>query len=186
VIQRVDQGQVVIGDQPRRRRQLLPGQSGPSRAAPQLVLAVQAMIGEDRVDPVLRRGPQPHQHHPVAQQPPQLPHLARGDPRLGQQIGTQQLRQGTASTRSSFSRADAIALHRDGCARCGASSQSSSSSSSHHPYAASKATGVPAGSSSSSPTSSGEPFGTLRLNRSLPSGSSTATRDRLRCTSIPA
>jgi hypothetical protein len=42
---------VVIDDQPRHQRQLLLSQPGPSRAAPQLVLAVQAMVGERGVDP---------------------------------------------------------------------------------------------------------------------------------------
>ena len=43
--------QVVIDDQPRHQRQLLLSQPGPSRAAPQLVLAVQAIAGERGGDP---------------------------------------------------------------------------------------------------------------------------------------
>jgi hypothetical protein len=51
------------------------------------------VIGQDRVDPGTQQRPQPHQLHPVPQHRPQLPHRRRGDPRLRQQVGTQQLRQ---------------------------------------------------------------------------------------------
>jgi len=45
------------------------------------------------VDPVLQQRPQPDQLRPVPQQRPQLPDGGRRDPRLGQQVGAQQLRQ---------------------------------------------------------------------------------------------
>jgi len=44
------------------------------------------------VDPVLQQRPQPDQLRPVPQQRPQLPDGGRRDPRLGQQVGAQQLR----------------------------------------------------------------------------------------------
>ena len=78
------------------------------------------VVGDDGVDPVAQQGPQPHQRHPVAQQRPQLAHRRRGDPRLRQQVRPQQLGEIAASALSFFSRAEAIALHRDGCTRCGA------------------------------------------------------------------
>jgi SAM-dependent methyltransferase len=51
------------------------------------------VVGGDRVDPVAQPGAQPDQGNPMPQQRPQLPHLGRRDPRLGQQVRAQQLRQ---------------------------------------------------------------------------------------------
>jgi hypothetical protein len=78
-----------------------------------------AVIGQDRVDPVAQQRAQPHQLRPVPQQRPQLAHLRRGDPRLRQQVGAQQLRQGGGIQRVFFSRAEAIALHCSGWTMCG-------------------------------------------------------------------
>ena len=77
------------------------------------------MVGGDRVDPVALLGADPDQAGPVPQQRPELAHLRRGYPRLGQQVRAQQLRQNGRITLSLFSRAEAIALHRSGCTMCG-------------------------------------------------------------------
>jgi hypothetical protein len=91
--QGVDQGQVIVDHPAGRRRQVQAGQPGPARAAPVPGRAVMAVIGGDGVDPVAQQGTKPHQLDAVAQQCPQRPHLWRGDPRFGQQISAQQLRQ---------------------------------------------------------------------------------------------
>jgi hypothetical protein len=70
------------------------------------------------VDPVPQAGAQPDQPDPVPQQRADVPHLRRGDPRLRQQVGPQQLRQDRGIDLVFFSRAAAIALHRNGCTRC--------------------------------------------------------------------
>jgi hypothetical protein len=81
-----------------------------------------------------------------------------------------------ASTRSSFNRAAAIALHWDGCAKCGPSPCSlSNSNNQDQPNAASNPTGVPAGRPLSSFDNSNKSLRTLRLNRWVPSDSTTAT-----------
>jgi hypothetical protein len=54
----------------------------------------------------------------VAQEIAQLAQFARGDVGLRQQAGAQQLGRVLASTASFFTRAEAIALVRNGCARC--------------------------------------------------------------------
>jgi hypothetical protein len=51
------------------------------------------VAGGDRVDPVAQLGPEADQADPVPQQRAELPHLRRRDPRFGQQVGAQQLRQ---------------------------------------------------------------------------------------------
>jgi len=51
------------------------------------------VVGGDRVDPVTLLGAEPDQAGPVPQQPAQLTHVRRGDPRLRQQVRAQQLRQ---------------------------------------------------------------------------------------------
>ena len=78
------------------------------------------MVGGDRVDPVAQLGAEADQADPVPQQRAELADLRRRDPRLGQQVRPQQLRQDRgAGPWSFFSRAEAIALHRSGCTRCG-------------------------------------------------------------------
>jgi hypothetical protein len=87
---------------------------------------------------------------------------------------------------SFFSRAEAIALHRDGWTKCGVNPSSSSSSTSHPvPNAASNAVGVPAGSPPIRLRIGSTPLGTLRLVSTSPDELTTATWERLRCTSIP-
>jgi len=155
-------------------------QPGPVTAGP-----VIPMAGGHRVDPVAQLGAEPGQTGPVAQQRAELPHRRRGDPRLGQQVRAQQLRQ-DRRVHLVFSRAEAIALHRSGCTMCGPDPQSSRSSISQpQPQAASNATGVPAGRSPISLSIGSEPFTTFRLSWTFPSSATTATWDRLRCTSIP-
>jgi len=51
------------------------------------------VVGGDRVDPVALLGAEPDQADPVPQQCPELPDLRGRDPRLGQQVRPQQLRQ---------------------------------------------------------------------------------------------
>ncbi len=51
-----------------------------------------AELGQHAVDLVLATGPQAHELDPVARQLPELPHLVRGDPRLGQPPHPQQVR----------------------------------------------------------------------------------------------
>ena len=51
------------------------------------------MIGGHRVDPVAQAGAEADQADPVPQQRAELADLRRGDPRFGQQVGAQQLRQ---------------------------------------------------------------------------------------------
>jgi hypothetical protein len=88
---------------------------------------------------------------------------------------------------SFFSRAEAIALHRSGCTRCASKPQSSSSSASQlQPNAASNATGVPEGRSPISRRNSVDPLTTFLFSTTVPSSVTTATWERLRCTSIPA
>jgi hypothetical protein len=53
------------------------------------------------------------------------------------------------------------------------------------PYAASNATGVPAGRSPISRSIGSEPLTTFLLSSTVPSSVTTATWERLRCTSIP-
>jgi hypothetical protein len=71
------------------------GLGQPAAAGPGPVAAgpVVSVIGGHRMDPVLQLGAEPDQADPVPQQRAQLAHLRRGDPRLGQQAGPQQLRQ---------------------------------------------------------------------------------------------
>jgi hypothetical protein len=86
-----------------------------------------------------------------------------------------------ASTLSFFSRAEAIALHRSGCTRCGANPQTSSSSTSHpQPNPASNAAGVPGGSPPITLRIVSAPFGTFRFVSTWPSPSMTVIWERLR------
>ena len=118
--QAADDRQAAGDDLPRHRRQVQPGQPAAARAGPVAGGPVIAMAGGDRVDPVALPGTDPDQAGPVPQQRPELAHPRRGYPRLGQQAGAQQLRQDRgAGPLSFFSRAEAIALHRSGCTRCG-------------------------------------------------------------------
>ncbi len=93
LLQGVDQRQGVLDDLAGDRGQLQRGQPGPARAAPAAARPAVTVVGQDRVDPVAQQRPQPHQLRPVPQQRPQLAHRRRGDPRLRQQVGAQQLRQ---------------------------------------------------------------------------------------------
>jgi hypothetical protein len=65
-----------------------------SRAGQVAAGPVEAEIGHHRVDPVTLLGAEPDQAGAVPQQRVELAHLCRGDPRLGQQVRPQQLRQG--------------------------------------------------------------------------------------------
>ena len=74
-------------------RQVQLGQPAAARAGPVAGGPVVAVVGGDRVDPVAQLGAEPDQADPVPQQRAELAHLRRGDPRLGQQVRAQQLRQ---------------------------------------------------------------------------------------------
>ena len=74
-------GQVQLGQ---------PAAAGPGPVAGGPVIAV---VGGDRVDPVAQLGAEPDQADPVPQQRAELADLRRRDPRLGQQVRAQQLRQ---------------------------------------------------------------------------------------------
>jgi hypothetical protein len=92
-LQGVDERQGV-GDHLRRDGgQVQGGEPGPARPAPAARRPAVAMVGQDRVDPVAQQRPQPHHLRPVPQQRAELAHLRRRDPRLGQQVSAQQLRQ---------------------------------------------------------------------------------------------
>ena len=69
------------------------GQPAAARPGPVAGGPVIAVVGGDRVDPVAQLGAEPDQAGPVPQQRPELAHLRRRDPRLGQQVRAQQLRQ---------------------------------------------------------------------------------------------
>ena len=92
-LQRVDHGQVVLDHLPRHRRERQRGEPAPAGPAPAPGRPVLTVISQDRADPVPQQRPQPHQLRPVPQQRPQLPHRRRRDPRLRQQVRTQQLRE---------------------------------------------------------------------------------------------
>jgi hypothetical protein len=92
--QGIDQRQVILDHLAGSGRQVQAGQPGAAGAARLPGRAVIAVVGGDGVDPVAHQGAQPHQLDAVAQQCAQRPHLRRGDPRLGEQVGAQELRQG--------------------------------------------------------------------------------------------
>jgi hypothetical protein len=85
--------QAVADDLPRGRGQVQPGQ--PAAARPGRVAGgpVIAVVRGDRLDPVTLPGAEADQAGPVPQQRAKLAHLRRGDPRLGEQVRAQQLRQ---------------------------------------------------------------------------------------------
>jgi len=86
-LQRVDHGQVVVDHLAGGGGQLQSGELGPAGAAPAPGRPVMAVVGQTAWIRFRCRGPQPHQLNPVPQQRPQLPHLSRRDPRLGEQVG---------------------------------------------------------------------------------------------------
>ena len=92
--QGVDERQGVVHHLRRDGGQFQGGEPFPARPAPAPSRPVTAVVGQDRVDPVLQQRPQPDQLRPVPQQRPQLADGGRRDPRLGQQVGAQQLGQG--------------------------------------------------------------------------------------------
>jgi hypothetical protein len=72
-----------------------PGSASQPRPGPDPVAGgpVVAVVGGDRVDPVGQLGAEADQAGPVPQQRAELADPRRGDPRLGQQVCAQQLRQ---------------------------------------------------------------------------------------------
>jgi hypothetical protein len=92
--QAVDGRQAVGDNLPRGGGQVELGQPAAARAGPVAGRPVIAVVGGDRVDPVAQLRAQPDQADPVPDQRAELPHLRRGDPRLEQQAGAQQLGQG--------------------------------------------------------------------------------------------
>jgi hypothetical protein len=90
----VDQPAAVGDDAARSGRQHKPVQPGPSRLGPQRLGELHAAVGEHGVDAVLEDGAKPDQAGAVAQQGALVTHRLWGDPRLGQGVGAQQVRQG--------------------------------------------------------------------------------------------
>jgi len=92
------------------------GQPAAARSGPVARAAVITVVGGDRVDPVPQAGTQPDQADPVPDQGAELADLRRGDPRLREQVGPQQLRQdrGAGPCRSS------AAPRRSPCTAAGA------------------------------------------------------------------
>ena len=78
-----------------------------------------SVAGQHGVDPVAQQRPQPHQLDPAAQQRPQLPIAGGAIHASGSRSARSSCPKIAASTLSFFSRAEAIALHRSGCTRCG-------------------------------------------------------------------
>ena len=91
--QAIDHRHAVRDDLPRRRRQVQLGQPAAARPGPVAGGPVIAVVGGDRMDPVAQLGADPDQADPVPQQRAELADLRRRDPRLGQQVRAQQLRQ---------------------------------------------------------------------------------------------
>jgi hypothetical protein len=177
LLQRAGQAQVVVGYLAGYRGQLERGEPGPARAAPAPARPVITMVGDDGVDPVAQQRPQPHQPGAVPQQRPQLPHLRRGDPRLRQQAGAQQLRQDRRAGPCRFS----AGPRRSPCTAASAPGAGRSRS----PPAAPPATrcrtrprtpsASPAASHQSPAESGSAPLGTFRFASTSPSASMTAT-----------
>ena len=94
LLERVDHRQGVVDDLAGDNGQLESGQPPAARPAPAALRPPVTVIGQDRVDPVAQQCPEPDQLRPVPQHRPQLADGGRGDPRLRQQVGAQQLRQG--------------------------------------------------------------------------------------------
>jgi hypothetical protein len=109
----VDRAQQRIQSSPRPGTQPQLGQKAPAAGAEQVgVLTLDAVPSQQRVDAVLQRGAHMGQHDALAQQVAQIPELARGDIRLRQQVGAQQVRQRP--------RVDRVGLHARRCDRLGA------------------------------------------------------------------
>jgi hypothetical protein len=89
----VDDRQGIGDDLPRRRGQVQFGQPAAARTGPLARGPVIAVVRGDRMDLVPQLGAEPDLADPVPQQRAELAHLRRGDPRFGQQVRPQQLRQ---------------------------------------------------------------------------------------------
>ncbi len=184
--QAVDDRQAIGDDLPRCRRQVQLGQPAAAGPGPVAGRPVIAVVGGDRVDPVPQLGAEADQADPVPQQRAELADLRRGDPRLGQQVRSQQLRQnrgvdlvvlqpgrgdGLAPQRVHHVRLEAVVLQQIG-----------------QPAPAERGLERhrrPEGRSPISRRNGSEPFTTFLLTCTVPSSATTATWDRLRCTSIP-
>ena len=89
-----DQRHQAVQPPARALGQLQAGEELASGLAEQVgVLGQDALAGQQRVHAVLDRGAHPGQHGAVAQQLAQVAQLGRGDVRLGQQPGAQQVRE---------------------------------------------------------------------------------------------
>jgi hypothetical protein len=117
-----------------------------------------------RSHPVAQQRAKTHQLDAVAQQRPQPPDCRWAIHASGSRSARSSCARMCASTLSFFNLAEAIALHRIGCTRCGSNPYSSSNSTSQpQPYAASNATGVPGGCSPITPRTVSVLLGTFRL-----------------------
>src|SRR6266581_9031810 len=91
--QRIDGGQAVGDDLPRHRGKIEFGEPAAAGPGPVAAGPVIAEISRHRVDPVAQLSAEPDQAGPVPQLRTELAHRLRGDPRPGQQICPQQLRE---------------------------------------------------------------------------------------------
>jgi hypothetical protein len=94
-VERVDDGQAVVDDRACDRGQGEAGEPGPAGDRPQPLLDPDAAVGEHGVDAVAQRRGDLDERDPVAQQGALVAHGVGGDPGLGQQVGAQQVRQGS-------------------------------------------------------------------------------------------
>ena len=163
------------------------GQPAAARPGPVARGPVIAVVRGDRVDPVALLGAEADQAGPVPQQRAELPHWLRGDPCFWEQVRAEQLRQ---DRRAGPCRSSA-APRRSPCTATGAPGAGRT----RNPPAAPPASWcrsrprtrpvLPAASRRSPFKIGSVPLGTFRLASTSPPVSTTATWDRLRCTSIP-
>jgi len=187
LLQRVDQPQVAGGQLPRDGGQLQGREPGPARAAPAAPRA-----GDDRARRRWRGSGGAAGSAAAPAPPGGAAAPAAGAPAAARSRLPAAGPPAAAGPRSRrrplpfFSRAEAIALHRDGCTRCGQTRNLPAALASHPvPNPAPDAAGVP-GKPPITFKIGSAPLGTFRLASTSPPVSMTATGDRLRCTPIPA
>ncbi len=187
LLQGVHQRQGVVDDLAGDRRQLQRGEPPAARAAPAARRPAVAVVGQDRVDPVAQQGPQPDQLRPVPQHAPAAgaPPAARSTPpaagrRAAAAPGWRRrpCRSSAAPRRSPCTAAGAPCAARSRSPRAAPAATPSRTRPRTPPACPPAAPRSPTGSAST-------PLGTLRLARTSPPSSITATWERLRWTSIP-
>jgi hypothetical protein len=145
------------------------------------------MIGSHRVDPVPQAGAEADQADPVPQQRAELADRLRGDPAPPGAGPRAAAAPGWPRRPLSFFtplRGDRLAPQRVHQVRLEAVVLQQADQPAQ-PNAASNATGVPGGRSPISRSIGSEPFTTFLFSCTWPSPATTATWERLRCTSMP-